>query len=132
MALTVDTDIPDGIGLLGKDIDELQENVSAGINDIAGTLHYVTEYTGFSGDTAEQEGNYVALHIDTDVEGAVITVKTEYAGEPSRTVTLDSDRTIIIRVRHRGLKITVTATADGYETVTRTYNTVGLVLEEAS
>ena len=63
----MDDTIPDGVSLLGKELSDLQSGVSVGQDAIAGTLKYVTGYTGFSGDPAEQEGHYLALHIDTDV-----------------------------------------------------------------
>lgn len=118
--------------MLGKDIDELQKDVTIGVNNIAGTSHYVTGYTGFSGDPTEQEGNYLALHIDSNIEGSTITVKTDIGDGHPRTVTLDADRTLIIRIRSKLARITITSEKEGYETVTRTFNISSLVLEKPS
>ena len=64
----ISTDIPDSVDLLGKVTSDLQENVTIMSGKFHGTLHYVTGYTGFSGDKTEQEGYYVALHFA--LEGA--------------------------------------------------------------
>lgn len=97
---------------------------------IIGTLKYVTGYTGFSGDPNEQQGNYLALHIDSEVEGATITVEL-IGGDHPGAVTLDEDRTIILRIKNTHEKIKITATADDTPTVTKTYNLVGLTLTPA-
>lgn len=100
-----------------------------GGQDIAGTLKYVTDYTGFSGDPAEQQGNYLVLHIDTDVEGA--TIEVELIGGAHGSVTLDSDRTIILRIKNKFQKIKITASKEGYPTVSKTYTLGGVTLEPA-
>ena len=104
--------------------------MTAGVNSIGGTLKYVTGYTGFSGDPAEQSGNYLVLHIDTQVQDA--TIKVQLIGGDHGEVALDSDRTIITRIKNTHQKIKITVTADGYETVTKTYDLTGLRLESAS
>lgn len=116
--------------MLGKSVDELQSGVSAGVNFIGGTLKYVTDYTGFSGDPAEQSGNYLVLHIDTQVQDA--TIKVQLIGGDHGEVTLDSDRIIVLRIKNTRQKVKITVTADGYETVTKTYDLTGLRLESAS
>lgn len=103
--------------------------MSVGGQDIAGTLKYVTGYTGFSGDPAEQQGNYLVLHIDTDVEGA--TIEVELIGGTHGSVTLDSDRTIILRIKNKFQKIKITASKEGYPTVSKTYTLGGVTLEPA-
>lgn len=130
VSLTVDDTIPDGVSLLGKELDDLQSGISVEGDGIYGTLKYVTGYTGFSGDPNEQEGNYLALHIDSAVEGATITVEL-IGGDHPGAVTLDEDRTIILRIKNTHEKIKITATADDTPTVTKTYNLVGLTLTPA-
>lgn len=103
--------------------------MSVGGQDIAGTLKYVTDYTGFSGDPAEQQGNYLVLHIDTDVEDA--TIQVELIGGDHGPVTLDSDRTIILRIKNKFQKIKITASKEGYPTVSKTYTLGGVTLETA-
>ena len=90
----------------------------------------MTGYTGFSGDPTEQQGNYLVLHIDTDVEGA--TIQVEIIGGKHGPVTLDSDRTIITRISNKSQKIKITASKEGYPTVSKTYTLAGLKLEPAS
>lgn len=126
----MDDDIPEGVDLLGKELDDLQSGVAAGASDITGTLKYVTNYTGFSEDPTEQQGNYIALHIDTDVEGA--TIVAELIGDSRGPVTLDSDRTLIARIKSKGQKIKITASKEGYPTVEKTFTLAGLTLEPAS
>lgn len=126
----MDDTIPQGVSLLGKNLSDLQSGVGVGGSDITGTLKYVTGYTGFSGDPAEQQGNYIALHIDTDAENSTITV--ELIGGEHGPVTLDSDRTIIIRIKNKSQKIKITASKDGYPTIEKTYTLAGLTLETAS
>lgn len=126
----MDDEIPDGVDLLGKNLDDLQSGVGVGGSDITGTLKYVTGYTGFSGDPAEQEGHYLALHIDTEVEGATITA--EIIGGDHGPVTLDSDRTLIVRIKHKGQKIKIVASKTDYPTITKVYTLAGLTLEPKS
>lgn len=95
--------------------------VSAG--KITGTLAYVDDYTGFSGDPDLQEGNYIALKF-TAAEG--VTVKLGYNG---KTVTLDEDMNAVIRVADKTLPLTVTATK-GIVTDIKTFDLSGLTLEE--
>lgn len=75
----------------------LQSGVTIEDGEIFGTLKYVTDYTGFSGDPAQQEGNYIALKIDTEDEDDVITVELTN-GSVGHPVELDSDRNIVIRI----------------------------------
>lgn len=97
----------------------MQSGVSVEDNEIYGTLNYVTGYTGFSGDPALQEGNYMVLKFDTDDEDDVITVELTN-GVTGHPVTLDSDRNMVIRVTNpmkQKLKVTVEHTNED-ETVT--------------
>lgn len=103
---------------------------------INGTLKYVTGYTDFSGDTAEQSGNYLALRVDTEDEDDVITVEL-VGGNVGHPVTLDSDRNIVIRISNiatQTVKIAVTHTNEDTSTVTSTttLSLTGLTLEPPS
>lgn len=105
--------------MLGKYVEDLQSGVSVEDDEIFGTLSYVTGYTGFSGDPALQEGNYLVLKFDTDDEDDVITVELTN-GVTGHPVTLDSDRNMVIRVtdpRKQKLKVVVEHTNED-ETVT--------------
>ena len=125
----MDDEIPEGVSLLGKDLDDLQSGVGVGKSDISGVLKYVTGYTGFSSDPAEQSGNYLALHIDS-VDGATITA--ELIGGDHGAVTLDSDRTLIMRIKNKSQKLKITVSKEGYNDVTKVYTFSGLRLETAS
>ena len=91
----------------------------------------MTGYTGFSGDPAEQQGNYLVLKFDAgDVSGATITC--ELIGGDHGPVTLDPDGILISRIKNTSQKIKVTATKEGYATFTRTYDLASLILTPAS
>lgn len=116
--------------VLGVDTKDLQSGVVVKDGLIEGTLKYVTDYTGFSGNPTEQEGNYLVLKIDTDDSDDVITVEL-INGTVGHPVTLDSDRNIVIRITdpvHQKVKVVAT---NGHNTETRTYGLYRLNLEAA-
>lgn len=114
--------------LLGKNVSDLQAGVVVNDNFITGTLKYVTEYTGFSGDPAEQSGNYLALKF-ADTPNAV--TKVELTGGPRGPVTLDSDKQAVIRITDKASqKLKVTSTLNG-QTLTRVYSLTSLKVQTA-
>lgn len=119
--MTVDAAIPSTLDLLGLNVEDLQENISIGDdNVISGTLKYVTNYTGFSSNIAEQQGNYLALHFNApNVDGVTLSVNGS---------TLDSDGIIVLIVDSNTKKVRVTASKAGYPDVTKTYTLTGLTL----
>lgn len=90
------TAVTGDVDLLGLTPDDLQENIEISDGAISGTLKYVTDYTGFSGDVAEQSGNYLAIKV-TAVEDATITVEL-INGTVGHPVTLDSDGMIVLKI----------------------------------
>ena len=119
-ALAMDFDISDSIDLLGKVASDLQENMIVdATGKVTGTSKYVTGYTGFSGDPAEQEGNYVAFHISVGelVIGTNVTVKVN-------NVTLDPDGlfVMIFRDGSKNPKAIVEASADGHKTIKKVFD----------
>jgi len=90
-------------------------------------LKYVTGYTGFSGDTALQSGNYLALHFEL-AEDTNNTVTVEIIGGTSGAVTLDNDGIWIGYIKNTSQKIKVVATAEGQPTITKVYTLDGLTL----
>ena len=118
------------VDLLGKTADDLQTGVEVGTEGITGTLKYVTGYTGFSGDVAEQSGNYLAIKV-TAIDGATITVEL-INGTVGHPVTLDEDGMIIIRITNKSTQsIQVVATKDNKSEVVN-YTLTGLTLTPES
>lgn len=126
MPLSVKANIPTTTDLLGKHVSDLQTNVKVRGSNITGTLKYVDDYTGFSGDVAEQSGNYLAIHITSTLEN--VTFKSTYN---NRTVTLDPDGLLVIRVVDKTKPLTISAEKSGYATTADTFNLAKLTLESA-
>lgn len=127
----VDSDIPDDFDLLGKYVSDLQTgiNVDNSGKSVAGTLKYVTDYTGFSGDASEQSGNYLALHFDTNEPDTTITV--ELVGGVHGPVDLDSDRVCIFRITDASTQSIKVTTSKDDDIVTKIYDISNLVLTPA-
>lgn len=122
-ALTVDTEIGVATDLLGKVVGDLQDDVTITNRTVSGDLLYVDDYTGFSGDPAEQHGHYLALHASVpNVDGVTIKFKGK------KETTLDSDGIIIIIVDDPNRTISFTASKTGYADVTKYYSLSGLKL----
>ncbi len=113
--------------LLGKAVSALQENVMVNDKFIKGTLHYVTGYTGFSGDTEEQSGNYLALRFDVS-DGATTTVQL-IGGTVKAPVTLDSDKNCVFRITNKNTQKIKVVTTLGDDTITKTFSLAGLEIE---
>ena len=123
--MNVDTDIAAGTDLLGKSITDLQSNVAIGDDGITGTLLYVSDYTGFSGDVSLQSGNYLVLHIDAPADA---TVKVKLTNE----VTLDEDRIVILRIADKSSQtVRVVVSKPGAESVIKEYSLTGLTCNES-
>ena len=127
MGLSVDTDIDDTVDLFGKTVTDLQSNVIIGSSSIGGTLKHVDDYTGFSSDTSLQFGNYIVIHAEVpNVDDVTITVKV------TDTVTLDEDGIAVLRISDKNSQtITVVASKEGYESVSKVYRLNRLTCEEA-
>lgn len=126
-SFTVSPETDEAGSLLGKLASDLQTGVTISGDVISGQLKYVSGYTGFSGNSAEQEGNYLALKVETDNAEDVITVEL-LGGTVGHPVTLDSDRNIVLRIANtttQKVKVVVNGTA------TKTYELTGLELAEA-
>ena len=111
--------------LFGKTAADLQTGVSVGDDAITGTLKYVDDYTGFSSKVEEQSGNYLALHAETDVPDATISVKV------TNPVTLDADGDVVLRIADKSTQtVTVVASKEGYTSTTKVFSLTGLEVEE--
>ena len=113
----------------GKSVSALQEDVVIHDKYIKGTLHYVTGYTGFSGDETKQSGNYLALDF-TASDGAVTMVEL-LNGNTGHPVDASSDMYCVFRITDKNnQKIRISSTLNS-DTVVKTYSLAGLVLEKA-
>lgn len=129
MGLTVSANISSTQDLLGKTVDDLQENIVIGRNKITGTLKYVTGYTGFSSNVAEQSGNYLALYCEVPLEDDV-NITVEVINGFSGPVTLDDDGLIVLRIASTNQSVKVTASKQGYDSITKTYSLADITLAE--
>ena len=123
--MSVDTNIDVEENLFGKHVDDLQENIEIGEDEITGTLKYVTGYTEWSpGNVEEQSGNYLALHVEAPADATVQVKLTRWA-------TLDTDRIVVARIADKDSQtITVVVSKDGAETITKVYSLSGLTCNE--
>lgn len=124
--MTVDVEIAPDEDLFGKVLSDLQDDIEIGDDSITGTLKYVDDYTGFSGDQALQSGNYIAVHASVpEVDDVTITVKV------TNLVVLDEDGIAVLRIADKSSQtITVVASKEGYESVTKVFNLSGLTCDE--
>lgn len=113
----------------GKTVSSLQDNVVVNDDSIGGNLKYVTGYTGFSGETSEQSGHYLALKFNVPND-AVTTVQLLNNGGSGNVVTMDDDYLVAL-IRSKNAKLVVNTTLAGV-TVSKTYSMRLLKLESAS
>lgn len=126
--LGVEPEDPSSV-VLGKAVSSLQEDVVVHDKFIKGNLKYVTGYTGFSGDEAEQSGNYLALKFEAS-DGATTTVQL-LGGTHKNPVTLDSDMNCVFRITDRNTQRIKVVTTLGDDTITKIYSLAGLSIETA-
>lgn len=89
----------------------------------------MTGYTGFSGVTEEQSGNYIALYCAGVPSADSVTF--ELVGGTAGEVTLDSDGLIVCRIVNTATQyIVIKATKDNI-TITKKFYLMDLVLETA-
>lgn len=125
--MSIDSEISASEDLLGKTVDDLQKNVVVNPSNIAGTLKYVTDYTGFSSDPAMQSGYFLALHAESN-DADKITV--EVVGGTSGPVQLDSDGLMVLKIANTNTQLVrIIATKDGVSS-TRTFSLKKLRLEQ--
>ena len=110
--------------VLGKSTAELQEDIAVKGSRITGSLNYVTGYTGFSGDVAEQEGNFLCVYLPLQ-DG--ITATCELVGGTSGEKALD-DGIMVLRITSNNELLKIKATKNG-STQTRVYSLAQLTLE---
>jgi len=116
--------------LLGKPVSALQSDVVVNDKFIKGTLHYVTGYTGFSGDEELQSGNYLALKFEAST-GATTTVQLIPGYTNKEPITLDSDMNCVFRINDKNKQKLKVVTTLGDDVVTKTFSLAGLAIETA-
>jgi len=127
-SLSCDADIAAGTDLLGKVVGDLQEDVSISGDVIKGTLSYVDDYTGFSGDPEEQKGHFLVLHVSTgEVSNDRITVQLIGGDHPAVTVD-QSDGIVILRIKNTQELVQFIATK-GTQATAKVFSLAGLTLE---
>lgn len=93
-------------------------------------MNYVTGYTGFSGLSSEQDGNYLALKVST-VPDTNVTTTVELVGGTKGPVTLDADMNIVIRVTDKDTQSIRVVAAKGAQSTTKEYGLTGMTLTPA-
>ena len=129
-SLTLSSNVPDS-DLYGKTLNELQSNIQFNGEYAIGTLKHVTGYTGFSGESELQSGNYIAIKVDLfgipATANPTIIVTKSVTGEEDTTTTI-SDGYLVCRVPDNTTKLVFTASASGYTAVTKTVKMSRLTL----
>lgn len=124
----IDFDIDDETSLLGKYAYELQEEMTVKDNKVTGSLRYVEDYTGFSGDPEEQEGNFIAIHCEVpEVSGTTINYITKSG---NKWVVDPSDGLIVLRINGPMTTMTFEVSHNDYGTITKTYDVSSVVCEK--
>lgn len=125
--MSVDADISDSLDLFGYTVSDLQEDVVVGESSISGTLKYIDDYSSAFGPGLDS-GNYIVLHAEVpDVEDVTITVTVT---NPS---VLDEDGIAVLRIADKSSQtITVVASKEGYEDVTKVYSLTELTTLDSS
>lgn len=119
--------------ILGKSVADVQTGVTVKGNEITGTLKYVTGWTGFSGDPEEQDGNFLCLAFDSDLNLAADKITVELVNNKSGkgAQPLDNDKDAVFRITDKEVQyIEVRAYKDG-EAFAQIYRLDGLTLESA-
>lgn len=117
--------------VLGKTVSELQQNVVISDTDISGTLHHVTDYTGFSSNPTDQQGNYLALKFEVDSPDTDVYVN--LAGGTVGWVKLDEDLLHVLKIANKDSQTVQVYYQIGEEkSETKTYSLTGLTLEPSA
>lgn len=115
----------------GASVSTLQERIVVEDTAITGRLLYVENFTGYSTDTAKQEGNFIALNVSASMEGADISGQV-LGGTTEVAQTPDTNGNMVFRISNADAQsIRITATK-GKDSTTKVYNLSGLELVDAS
>ena len=118
--------------VLGYTVSNLQSDITVTGNEISGTLAYVDDFTGFSGNPDLQKGNFIALSFNSDPAYDKMTVELVGATVNPGAIELDADKDAVFRITNKETqRIVVTAYKDG-EATRKSYSLKKLTLESAS
>lgn len=127
MRLDVEADVNPTV--FDYDVSDLQSDVTVTGNQVTGTLAYVTDFTGFSGDPELQKGNYLALSFDSDPEAEKVTVEMVNALTNIGPQELDSDMDACFRITDKDRQYLIIKAYKGGEVTRRVIKFDQLVLE---
>lgn len=123
--LTIDIQAEEGsTTVLGKLVSDVQQNVFVNDNSIQGTLKYVSDWTGYSADPAENSGYFVVLKYAAS-DGATVTIETIGGYTDGRVQPLDVDMQSVTRFKDNKQKLKVVTTLNG-DTITKILSFSGL------
>lgn len=119
----------DEIDCFGKVASDLQSDIRVDGNRILGRLHYISNFTGFSGLEEEQNGYYLATHyIPHPNEADIYVYKTN--GTVGVKKLSRPDLTMVSRITDKSKqKLQVYAEKEGLRSETVTFDLSGLILE---
>lgn len=117
-----------GADCYGKPASELQENIRISGTKITGSLNWVTGYTKFSSDTAQQSGNFLALKVSAPGD-ATVKFKLVGGSSPEKKLPAD-DHQIVWKIGAKTQKPHIEITRGGH-TGTQEYDLSGLELKAA-
>ena len=94
-------------------------------------MNFIENFTGYSDDTTEQSGCYLALKFDAP-EGAEITIQVIGGISESEPVEVDSENmNVVVRIADSQTQnLKVTCTLDGHSDYAKVYHLNELELEE--
>lgn len=118
------------VDLLGKTASELQSDIQIKDGKVTGTLHHVSDYTGFSSISEQQEGWYLATKCIPDPEDAKVHVYKTNGTVEERI--LDADLLWVAQITDKNLqKLQVYVDNNGVKSKTVELDLSGLTLEPA-
>lgn len=117
-----------------KQATSLQQNIELADDTFTGKLLYVENFTEFDNNTADQEGNYLALTVETDPTAD--SVNMELLGGSNPICKYDdtasgSGKTYVMRVTNATTQTVKVTATKGKDSVTKIYKLTGLEIAGA-
>lgn len=97
VAVPNDTEAASIQSTVGKAVSDLQKELAVDGLKVTGTSNYVKEFTWFSNKTEDQQGNYIALKLETDATGTPIQYMSA-DGDADGYKTVDTDGLLIWKI----------------------------------